>query len=134
MMDDDLDTLGKADLDRLVASAMGVRGPKVALDTDQPAKLGRRPKPKIKWPWEPRVNGGLNRDIEITVRLPAYMVAALKTEGGEGEGDLDAGLREAVRDWLIKHDLESIWYPRFRAAMVAQQIEAKQKLREAGLG
>jgi hypothetical protein len=133
MMHDDLDDVGKAHLDHLTASAMGVRGPKVDVDKTQTVKLGRRPKPKRKWEWEIG-EGGLNREIEVTVRLPAYMVAALRHDALRHEGGVDGELREAVRDWLIKHDLESIWYPRFRAAMVAEQIEAKQKLREAGLG
>lgn len=119
---DPLEDLSKAQIEALVGSLMGKQTTSVGITDPGKTKLRRRSLGRVKRVQrdilDPIPGAGLNQTIEITVRLPAYLVAGIKAEG-----DLDTGIRLAVRDWLISRG-KTWWYPRFLAATVVKRIEA----------
>lgn len=81
-------------------------------------------KKRGKWVWELPERGGLNRDIEVTVRIPAYLVAGLMKESRREP--IDWVVREAVKEYLVKRG-QTWWQPRFMAVLRAQEIEAANR-------
>lgn len=122
---DDLDGTSKADLEALVGSLSDLGPAPVRRSDRRPKKIRNARKRGFKgFRFEPTyVDGvGLNQTLEVTVRLPAYLVAGARAEP---EG-LDGFVREAVRDLLVKRG-KTWWQPRFMSALKAKEIEAALK-------
>lgn len=94
-------------------------------------KIKNRPKQGKVHPLEVPKGLGLNSEIEVTVRLPAYLVAGVLSETGlagtKAEGPhLDSVVREALKEWLYKRG-KTWWQPRFLSVVKARELEARER-------
>lgn len=111
---DDLDGASEAEIQRLMGSVVGARGPRVSLPDERPVKLGKKTRKIVRGPWEPQFQN-INETVKIEIELPLYMVVAM--------GGLD--YREAVRDYLKKVGRGSWAESRFLRGSEATMMRAR---------
>lgn len=114
-MYDDLDDRSDAEIQALIRQLTYSQPKRIPVDRGLLPKLRIGSKPGLTAPFE-RGFENLNADIEITVKLPAYLVAGLMIEG-----ELSDVLRIAGRD-LLNARGKTWWHSRLSSVVAARNL------------
>ena len=117
---DGLDGVSDAEIQRLMRDVARAQAGPVTRSGEGPKKLEirlpKRPKGKP-GVFEPEILN-INDDVEVTVKLPGYMVAEIA-------GNADLEIREALREHLRAR---GVWaQPRFLMDVTARKMRAKNQ-------